>query len=182
MTTFPVHSLDTAPDASKPILTAVQKSFGFVPNLYRVMAEAPAAAEAYASLMDIFGRTSFTATEKQTVLLSVSYVNGCEYCVAAHSTVAAMQKVPAKVIESLRNGTPIEDPKLEALARLTREIVETRGWPSEEVKSAFTAAGFTAAQYLEVVLGVTLKTLSNYINHAADTPLDGAFSAQEWAA
>ena len=58
MTTFPVHSLDTAPDASKPILTAVQKSFGFVPNLYRVMAEAPAAAEAYASLMDIFGRSS----------------------------------------------------------------------------------------------------------------------------
>ena len=182
MTTFPVHSLDTAPDASKPILIAVQKSFGFVPNLYRVMAEAPAAAEAYASLMDIFGRTSFTATEKQTVLLSVSYVNGCEYCVAAHSTVAAMQKVPAKVIESLRNGTPIEDPRLEALARLTREIVETRGWPSEEAKSAFTAAGFAAAQYLEVVLGVTLKTLSNYINHAADTPLDDAFSAAEWAA
>ncbi len=182
MTTFPVHSLDTAPDASKPILAAVQKSFGFVPNLYRVMAEAPAAVEAYASLMDIFGRTSFTATEKQTVLLSVSYVNGCEYCVAAHSTVAAMQKVPAKVIESLRNGTPIEDPRLEALARLTREIVETRGWPSEEAKSAFTAAGFTAAQYLEVVLGVSMKTLSNYINHAADTPLDDAFSSQEWAA
>ncbi len=182
MTTFPIHSLDTAPDASKPILAATQKKIGFVPNLFRVMAEAPAAIEAYATLMDLFERTSFTAAEKQTVILAISYVNKCEYCMAAHSTVAAMQKVPAEVIESLRNGTPLEDPRLEALARLAREIVETRGWPSEEAKSAFYAAGFTAAQYLEVVLGVSMKTLSNYINHAADTPLDGAFSAAEWAA
>lgn len=182
MTTFPVHSLDTAPEASKPILTAAQKGMGFVPNLFRVMAEAPAAVEAYATLMDIFERTSLSASEKQTVLLSVSYVNKCEYCMAAHSTVAAMQKVPPEVIESLRNGTPLEDPRLEALAGLTREIVETRGWPSDAAKSAFYAAGFRAAQYLEVVVGVSLKTLSNYVNHAADTPLDGAFSAQEWAA
>ncbi len=182
MTTFPIHSLDTAPDASKPILAATQKKIGFVPNLFRVMAEAPAAIEAYATLMDLFERTSFTAAEKQTVILTISYLNKCEYCMAAHSTAAVMQKVPAEVIESLRNGTPLEDPRLEALARLTREIVETRGWPSAVAKSAFTAAGYTAAQYLEVVTGVALKTLSNYVNHAADTPLDGAFSAQEWAA
>ncbi len=182
MATFPIHSLDTAPDASKPILAAVQKSFGFVPNLIRILAEAPAAAEAYTTLMDIFARTSLTESEKQTVILSASYVNKCEYCMAAHSTAAAMQKVPAEVIEALRNGTPLEDPRLEALARLTREIVETRGWPSDAAKSAFTAAGFTPAQYLEVVVGVTMKTLSNYVNHAADTPLDAAFSSQEWAA
>lgn len=182
MTTFPVHSLDTAPEAAKPILTAAQKGMGFVPNLFRVMAEAPAAVEAYATLMDIFERTSFNATEKQTVILAASYVNKCDYCMAAHSTVATMQKMPANVLEALRNGTPLEDARLEALARLTREIVETRGWPSEEAKSAFTAAGFTAAQYLEVVLGVSMKTLSNYVNHAADTPLDEAFAAQQWVA
>lgn len=181
MTTFPIHSLDTAPEAAKPILAAVQKSFGFVPNLIRILAEAPAAAEAYTTLMDIFERTSLTAAEKQTVILSISYVNKCEYCMAAHSTVAAMQKVPPEVIEALRNGTPLEDPRLEALAGLTREIVETRGWPSDAAKSAFYAAGFRAAQYLEVVVGVSLKTLSNYVNHAAETPLDGPFSAAEWA-
>jgi AhpD family alkylhydroperoxidase len=182
MTTFPVHSSETAPEGSQPILAETQKSMGFVPNLIGVMAEAPVAAEAYLSLMDIFGRSSLSDTEQQTVLLSTSFVNGCDYCMAAHTTLANMKRVPPEVIEALRTGAPLADARLDALATLTRSIVETRGWPDEAATEAFFKAGYGTSEYLEVVVGVTTKTLSNYVNHAADTPLDAAFQKAQWAA
>ncbi len=182
MITFPLHSSETAPEGSKPVLVAAQKKFGFAPNLFRVMAEAPAAGEAYMAVMDIFESSSLSDAEKQTVLLSVSFANGCDYCMAAHSTVAGMKSVPAEIIEALRSGTTLPDPKLDALAVLTRCFVETRGWPSEAAKEAFFTAGYGTREYLEVIVGVTVKTLSNYVNHAADTPLDTAFEAAKWGA
>lgn len=182
MTTFPVHSTETAPVGSKPILDAVQKSYGFMPNLFRVMAEAPVAGEAYKTVMDIFEKSSLSHTEQQTVLLSASFTNQCDYCMAAHTTIAGMQNIPENIVEALRTGIPLPDPKLDALAVLTRSIVESRGWPAEDVKKAFFAAGYGAREYLEVIVGVSVKTLSNYINHAADTPLDAAFKQAEWSA
>lgn len=182
MTTFPVHSSDTAPQGSKTILNAVQKKMGFLPNLMGVFADAPAAIEAYTTVMDIFERSSFSDTEKQTILLSASLVNECEYCMAAHSAHATMKKVPAEIVDALRSGAAIPDPKLEALAALTRSIVETRGWPTEATRQAFFAVGYSTSEYLEVIVGVTVKTLSNYVNHAADTPLDTVFEATKWAA
>ncbi len=182
MTTFPIHSSETAPEASKPILAAVQKKFGFMPNLIRVLAEAPAAAEAYMAVMDIFESSSLSDAEKQTILLSASYVNLCDYCMAAHTAVAGMKGVSQDIVEALRAGTKLPDAKLDALAVLTRSIVETRGWPADAAKEAFFAAGYGASEYLEVIVGVTVKTLSNYVNHAADTPLDAAFQPVKWAA
>ena len=182
MTTYPIHTSETAPEGSKPLVDAVARKMGFVPNLIGALAEAPAALETYLGVMDIFERSSLNDAEKQTVLLSASLVNDCTYCMAAHSTLAAMKKVPAPVIEALRAGTPLPDPKLEALAALTRSIVVTRGWPTEETKRAFLAAGYDNRVYLEVLVGVTVKTLSNYVNHAADTPLDTVFEPMRWAA
>ena len=182
MTTYPIHNAETAPEGSKPLVHAVSKKMGFVPNLIGVLAEAPAALKTYLGVMDIFERSSLNDTEKQTVLLSASIVNDCTYCMAAHSTLATMKKVPPEVIEALREGTPLPDPKLEALAALTRSIVETRGWPTEDSKQPFLAAGYDNRVYLEVLVGVTVKTLSNYVNHAADTPLDQVFEPMRWAA
>ncbi len=182
MTTFPVHSSETAPEDSRPVLAAAQKKFGFVPNLIRVLAEAPAAVKAYTTVMDIFESSSLSDAEKQTILLSASFVNECDYCMAAHTKVASMKGVPAEIIEALRSGATLADHKLDALAALTRSVVETRGWPTEAAKEAFFAAGYGASEYLEVIVGVTVKTLSNYVNHAADTPLDTAFEAAKWAA
>jgi AhpD family alkylhydroperoxidase len=132
--------------------------------------------------MGIFESSSLSDAEKQTVLLSASFVNKCEYCVAAHTLIAGMKSVPAEIIEALRAGTTLPDPKLDALAVLTRSVVETRGWPTEAAKEAFFAAGYGTREYLEVIVGVTVKTLSNYVNHAADTPLDTAFETAKWAA
>ena len=182
MTNFPIHTIETAPEGSREILGTVQQKMGFLPNLMGVFAQAPAAIEAYTTVMDVFERSSFSDEEKQTILLSASYVNECDYCMAAHSAHAGMKKVPTEIIEALRLGTKLPEPKLDALATLTRSIVETRGWPTEGTKEAFFAVGYDTRQYLEVIVGVTVKTLSNYVNHAAQTPLDKVFEPVRWAA
>lgn len=178
---YKIHDPDTAPAAAKEILAGAQKAFGFVPNLLGVMSEAPALAKAYTTLARIFEETSFSATERQLVLLTASYENGCEYCIAAHSTIAGMQKVPAAVIGAIRDGKPIPDAKLDALRRFTATMVKSRGWPTEADTSAFLAAGYARQQILEVVLGIGFKTLSNYTNHVAETPLDAAFAKAVWS-
>ncbi len=101
---------------------------------------------------------------------------------AAHTTLANKNRVAPGIVEALRTGAPLADPRLEALATLTRSIVETRGWPDKAVTEAFFAAGYGTREYLEVLVGVTMKTLSNYVNHAASTPLDAAFQTAKWAA
>jgi uncharacterized peroxidase-related enzyme len=179
--TYPLHTIDSAPAAAKESLAAARKAYGFVPNLLAVMAEAPTLLKGYGTLIRIFDETSLTPSERQVVLLATSAENECDYCVAAHSVIAQMQKVPEAVVQALRDGTPIADPRLEALRRLTVSIVQSRGWPAAAELEAFLAAGYSQAQVLEVVLGVGAKTLSNYVNHLADTPLDGAFAKAAWA-
>ena len=99
---------------------------------------------------------------------------------AAHSTVSEMQKVPADVIDALRNDTPIADPKLQALQVFTARVHETRGNVTDADLEAFHSAGYTKANILDVILGAGLKTLSNYTNHIAETPLDDVFQANAW--
>lgn len=178
---YPVHTFETAPAAAMETLAAVNKGLGFVPNLYAVMAEAPALLKAYTTVSRIFDETSFSATERQVVLLTVSYVNDCRYCISAHTVIAGMQKVPADVVQAIRNDKPIADRKLEALRRFTAAVVSTRGWPSDADTAALLGAGYGKLQALEVVLGVGMKTLSNYTNHVAATPLDPAFAAAAWS-
>ncbi len=181
MTDFKVHTIESAPEASKPTLEKAQKTLGFVPNLYGVFAESPAMLEAYATLGGIFDRsTSFTATERQVVLLTAIFENECDYCMAAHSTIAGMQRVPDDVVQALRRGEPIPDVRLEALSAFARKVVRERGWVSEGDVQAFLDAGFTRAQLLEVILGIGMKILSNYANHIARTPVDEAFQANAW--
>ena len=175
--TYLAHTLETAPAAAMDTLAAAKKGLGFVPNLFAVMAEAPTLLKAYTTLSRFFDETSLSATERQVVLLTVSYVNDCQYCIAAHTVIAGMQKVPTDVVQAVRDGKPIADRKLEALRRFTAAVVNTRGWPTDADAAAFLGAGYGKQQVLEVVLGVGMKTLSNYTNHVAGTPLDQAFVA-----
>ncbi len=176
MSIFSIHTAETAPEASRAILDGAKRKFGFVPNLLAALAEAPAALEASVSLMDALARSSFTPTEREVVLIAVSAKNGCDYCVAAHSTIAGAQKVPGEVIAALREGRPIADPRLEVLRRFAETVVEARGWVPEADRQAFLAAGFERGQVLEVVLGIAFKTLLNYTDHLVGTPLDEAFA------
>lgn len=179
--TYVIHTVETAPEAAREPLAAAGKAYGFVPNLLAVMADAPALLKAYRTVIDLFDQTSLSATERQVVLLTASYENRCEYCVSAHSVIAKMQKVPDAVVGAIRDGRPIADARLEALRVFTSAIVNSRGWPSNADTAAFLDVGYTRTQILEVVLGVGVKTLSNYTNHVAETPLDRAFAPAAWS-
>ncbi len=180
MSHFQVHDLQTAPEESRAVLEQVRRSFGFIPNLTGVMAEAPTLLEGYLALADLFERTSLSPAERQVVLLSVSAVNACGYCMAAHSLIARNSGLPEQAIEALRQDRPISEVRLEALRRFTAAVVDSRGWPGEAAVESFLGAGYSKANVLEVILGVGMKTLSNYTNHLAATPVDEAFAAEEW--
>ena len=178
---FSVHNQQTAPAAAQTSLAGAESAFGFLPNLLGVFAESPAALKAYLTLGELFGSTSFSDTERQTVLLTISRYNECRYCVAAHSTIANMQNVPAEVVDAIRTDAPIADPRLEALRAFTIALIDKRGWLSDADTANFLAAGFSKANVLDVILAVSFKTLSNYTNHIAETPLDAAFAEKQWA-
>lgn len=182
MPTFPVHTRETAPDASQPLLARAQQKFGMLPNLMGILASAPAALGGYLAVNEALEGSSLTPVEQQVVLIATSVENGCEYCVSIHSAVAGMVKMPAEALDALRAGRDPEDPRLGALARFARQVVEERGWVPREEVEAFLSAGFGEQQILEVITGVALKTISNYTNHIAATPLDGAFESQRWSA
>ncbi len=177
---FQLHSIDSAPEESRPTLKAVEKAYGFIPNLYRVLAGSPSALQAYAGVNEALKQSAFSSEEQQVVALSISVWSGCTYCVAAHSAIARMAKMPESTLQELRDAKSLSSERPEAIRRFTIAILERRGWVSPEDKASFLEAGFTERHILDVVAIVTLKTLSNYVNHLAETPLDDRFAPMKW--
>ncbi len=182
MTEFKLHTLETAPEGSKEILSGSLKQSGFIPNLYGMMAESPELLKAYRQLSDAFNATSLNPIEKNIVWLAVSYYNRCHYCMAIHSRVAVMHKIPEEMIEALRTNQPLKDPKLETFRKFTILLVEKRGWASEEEIDSFLAAGYTRKNVLELLLGIGQKIISNYVNHITNTQLDKKTEGFKWEA
>ncbi len=180
MSTFTVHTEESAADDARDVLEKVRKSYGFIPNLLGVLAEAPVAAEAYLNLIDLCRRSSLTPTERHVVWFAINDEHECEYCMAAHTVVANSEDVAEDVIEAARNGTAYRDERLQLLREFTRSVVVERGRVSRQEVGQFLAAGFTKQNVLEVLVAISAKVLSNYTNHIAETPLDEAFSACAW--
>lgn len=177
---FKLHTIDSAPNRSHPVMEGAKKKFGFVPNLTRVFATSPAAAEAYTAIEKALEKAALSPVEQQLVMLTVSAQNGCEYCVAAHSKIADSVDMPKDVLEALRDESEIPDSRLQALATFTRSMLRNRGWVPDEDLEAFAEAGYSERHVLDVITILAMKTLSNYTNHIAETPLDDAFHDQEW--
>ena len=180
MADFTVHTAESAPEGSKEILEGANAKYGFTPNLLGVLAESPTALKTYTTVAGLLGETSFDATEQQVITMTTSFENDCTYCMAAHSTISQMTGVPADVVESLRSGSAIADPKLNALANFTRALVANGGNAGAAEIDAFLAAGYTKQHALEVLVGIAQKTISNFTNHLAQTPKDDAFAANLW--
>lgn len=180
MSLFPIHTIEDAPQASREFLKQAQQKFGFIPNLIGMLAESPAAVNAYVTLSTVFQQSFFTPAERQILLLTTSRENGCAYCVASHSLGALQTGAPKEVVNAIREDRPILDARLAALHRFCCSMVEKRGWVAETEVKAFLDAGFTKAQVLEVVLAISLKTLSNYTNHLAEAPLDAGLQSGKW--
>ena len=172
---FPLHTQESAPDDSKGVLMAMRNKFGFDLNLFGKLATSSKALKTYTGVNEIFARTTFSPLEQQIVLLAVSNYNECGYCVAAHTTASLMQELPEQAIRAAANGLPIEDEKLEALRLFTHNMVAKRAELDRGELDTFLAAGYTPENALEVVVGISLKTLSNYANHLMRTPMDEPF-------
>ncbi|MBL4851610.1 MAG: carboxymuconolactone decarboxylase family protein [Gammaproteobacteria bacterium] len=182
MTEFIFHDQESAPKNSKPLLAGALQSYGFLPNLYAGQAEAPALLEGYLSLAGIFNKTDLSETERQIIMMTNNRLNGCEYCMAAHTTIALGAKIADDVIEALRTNTAIADPKLEALRQFSERINKTRGWIDQNDLDALFSAGYSRKTALEVIVGTALKVMSTYTNHIINTPLDDAFTSNAWSA
>ncbi len=152
MPEFTQHTIESAAKASKQTLRAAERRYGFVPNLMAIMAESPALLKAYAGIGDIFARSSLSPIEQQVVILTVSQLNECTYCMAAHSMAAKMVGLQEAELEALRDGSPLADPKLEALRAFASAVVQELGWVSEEQIDGFLAAGFEREQVLDVLV------------------------------
>ena len=181
MTEFKLHTEESAPESSKPLLVAAKKAYGFIPNLYAGQAEAPALLEGYLALAKIFNKTKLSETERQIVMIANNRLNGCTYCVSAHTTIAKAAGVPDNVLEALRSGDVIPDPKFEALHQFAVRMNKTRGWVEQSDLDTLFAAGYTLQTALEVIAGTALKVMSTYTNHILHTPLDDAFKADAWS-
>jgi uncharacterized peroxidase-related enzyme len=175
-----VHTIETASEKSAELLHQVKARFGFVPNLMGVFAESAETLKAYLALDELVEQTTLTPLERQLALIEASVCNSCEYCVAAHTSVASMLKLPGEAIQAVRENRPIADAKLETFRRFVQAATEQRGLVSEKEVGAFLDAGYTERNILEVILVIGLKVLSNYTNHIAGTPLDGAFEQAQW--
>jgi AhpD family alkylhydroperoxidase len=180
MTMFQIHTETTAPEVSKPLLEQAKKNLGMIPNLERVMAESPALLEGYVHLWELFDTTSLSPIERQVVYQTANFENQCEYCVPWHTKLAQIAGMVPNEIEALRQGAELEDPKLESLRQFTKSLILNRGKIAEAELKAFFAVGYSARQALEVILGIAVKTMSNYTNSIAGTPLDKAVEKLRW--
>ena len=178
-TLFGPLTIATAPEASKPVLEQIQKSFGFIPNLMATFANNPAVLQGYLALDAVYEKGSFTPKERQTILLAASVENNCNYCAAAHATVLkGALHTPADVVAAVRSNTPVPDAKLNALVTLVKELVRERGYAKDETIQKFLAVGYKKEQVMELLLGIALKTISNYLDHISPTPVDHAFAGE----
>lgn len=169
MVNFTFHTPENTTGSTKELLANIQKNYGFFPNLYGYMAEAPTTIEAYLALNDLVSKTSFTPAQQQVSLLAVSVENNCDFCSIAHQAMGKMHKANPQTLTAIASYGVIADPQDRALASFAQSITKNRGRPAEVEVQAFLDAGFTKQQILEVILIVSMKTLSNYINHLTNT-------------
>ncbi len=178
MSRLTIHSADTAHADAQERLRAAQQANGFLPNLLGVLANAPTALETYQVVGAINGRNSLTPTEREVVQITAATYNGCAFCVAGHTKIAYKKlQLPEALVEALRNIQGLSDAKLNALARFTLSVLEHKGQVPDEDLEAFKAAGYSEANALDTVLGVSLATLCNYANNLARTPINPELQA-----
>ena len=165
-------SIETAPSASQGLLQAVKKQLGVVPNLFRLVSNSAAALEGYLGLSGALAKGKLPAQTRERIALAVAEINGCDYCLSAHSF---MGKNLAKLDEAeilANRGGHSNDPKADAAVHFAAQVTKARGHVSDDDLRAVKMAGYDDAQVVEIVLHVALNTWTNYINSVAQTVID----------
>lgn len=165
-------SIEAAPTAAQPLLEAVKKTLGSVPNLFRITANSPAALEGYLGLNGALAKGSLDPRTRERIALAVAQINGCDYCLAAHTYLGTnVAKLDEAEISANRAGAS-QDAKADAAIRFAVALVNERGHVSDADIDAVKMAGYSEAEIVEIVAHVALNTLTNYLNSALDTPID----------
>jgi uncharacterized peroxidase-related enzyme len=180
MTDFTVHTIDDAPADSVPPLRALERGLGFVPNLAATMAESPTLITGFVELRQTLAGGELTGVEREIVALAVSLENDCDYCMAAHSTFALMQKADDNAVSAARAGDEPDDPKLGALYRFARSLVAKKGHVGDDGTQALLDAGYSRGALFEVVAQIGHTTLANLAHSITRAPLDDEFEPQAW--
>jgi uncharacterized peroxidase-related enzyme len=173
-------TIEAAPAKARPLLEAVRKQLGVVPNLFRVAANSPAALQGYLGMSGALSAGALPAQTHERIALAVAQINGCGYCLSAHTylgkTLAKLDD--AEIAANRRGGS--HDPKADAAVRFAAKVASLRGHVSDADVQAVRMAGYEDAQIVEIVQHVALNTWTNYINEVARTEID--FPAVEAAA
>lgn len=170
MSTFNVPTRDQVSENNQAVFDNLNKTLGFIPNLYATFAYSNTALENYLTFSN--AKTSLSAKEKEVVNLAVSEVNNCVYCLSAHTAIGKMNGFTDEQILELRAGYTSFNTKLDALARLAKNITENRGKTDEAVLENFFNVGYTKANLIDTISLVGDKTISNYINNTTRVPVD----------
>ncbi|MBK6294737.1 MAG: carboxymuconolactone decarboxylase family protein [Rhodoferax sp.] len=172
MSRISIPSSEQSLDASKPLLSAVQKQLGVVPNLMKLVGHSPAALEGYLSLNGALAKGKLDAKLRERLALAVAEYNGCDYCLSAHDYLARnVAKLGGDEIDAARAGRS-DDARANAALRFALQVASTRGRVSDADLAALSLAGFDEASTIEIVATVALNVLTNYINNVAQTDID----------
>lgn len=165
-------TIEASPAAARPFLDAVKKQLGSVPNMFRIVANSPAALEGYLGLNGALSKGALDAKTRERIALAVAEINGCGYCLSAHTYLGKnVAKLDDAEITANRSGAS-NDLKADAAVRFAAKIVNLRGHVSEADVAAVKLAGYDDAQVVEIVLHVALNTLTNYVNEVLSTDID----------
>jgi uncharacterized peroxidase-related enzyme len=165
-------NIESAPAASQPLLQAVHRQIGSVPNLFRLVATSPAALEGYLGMSGALGKGTLPAPTRERIALAVAEINGCGYCLSAHAYLGKnLAKLDDAEIAANRSGSSNE-PKAAAAVQFAAKVTQARGKVSAEDVLTVKAAGYSDAQIIEIVQHVALNTWTNYINEVAKTDID----------
>lgn len=165
-------SIEAAPAAARPLLEAVQKQLGAVPNMFRLIANSPAALEGHLGLFGALGKGTLGAQTGARIALAVAEINGCDYCLSAHTYLGRqLAKLDDAEMTANRHGGS-NDPKADAAVRFAAKVARERGRVTDDDVRAVKAAGYTDAQVVEIIEHVALNVWTNYLNIAAGTEID----------
>jgi uncharacterized peroxidase-related enzyme len=167
---FP-DSIEAAPEASRTALAGVRKAMGAVPNMFRMLANSPAALRGFLGLQSALAHGTLTAQTRERIALAVSEINGCDYCLSGHTFLGRQAKLNDAEITANRNGAS-NDPHAESAVRFAAKIARARGHLSDADVTALRQAGFSDGQMIEIIGLVAMNTFANYVNQATGTDID----------
>jgi AhpD family alkylhydroperoxidase len=180
MFTYQIHTVETAPEKSKPVLKQVQQAFGLIPNVAGAIANSPELTEAFIGLFQKVHSGSFTEAEIQALLLTNAVTNSCSWAVAFHTALALKEGLDPADVQAIRERRLPKDQRYAALSRLAKTLIEKRGHATDQDLVAFIEAGFEKEQALEILAAIAASTITNYVGNLTHPALENQFQEHAW--